>query len=162
MNAVIYICSSWFLQQFWCSSDLRLISSAQRHISEPFSWRQLQQLMQWINHCCWMISFTSCFELKLLILFTYWNIKSLIRHLSCPSFIILAAAMSCGPVKMSFKLPFIKLPTFVPVYMHVPLFHFQLGSISCCLSASWASSFHAFIYQMAQHPRVCLPHSWAD
>lgn len=54
------------------------------------------KMLQWINHCCWMISFTSYFELKLLILYIYWNIKSLICHLSWLSLIILAAACPFG------------------------------------------------------------------
>lgn len=43
-----------------------------------------------------MISFTPCIELKLLILFIYWNIKSLICHLSPVSFIIVAAPRPVG------------------------------------------------------------------
>jgi len=75
-----------FLTSFFRSAGVSMLTSA----ADTF------EILPWINHCCWMISFASSFELKLLILFTYWNIKSLICHLSWPSFIIVAAACPLG------------------------------------------------------------------
>lgn len=61
-------------------------------------------------HCCQMVPFTSRLELELLILFIYWNIKSLICQLSGPSFIILAVACKDFP-----QMTFDKIPVFVPL-----------------------------------------------
>lgn len=109
------------------------------------------QTLGWINHCCWMISFTSRSELKLLILFIYWNIKSLICHLSWPSFIILAATHPVGLRR--FPSHFVwsncrRLSLFLRLSLRV---HLQLGS----RLHLEVGAIRAFIYQMTQHLRSC-------
>lgn len=93
-------------------------------------------------YCCQMIPFTSRLELELLILFIYWNIKSLICQLSGPSFIILAAACPTGLDGFPSNDFWSNCPRLFPFLRLSFAFRFQLFSIGSCPSASQRLCFY--------------------
>lgn len=95
-----------------------------------------------MNYYCQMIPFTSRFELELLILFIYWNIKSLICQLSGPSFIILAAACPMGLEGFPSNDFWSNCPRLFPFLRLSFAFRLQLFSIGSCLSASQCPCFY--------------------
>lgn len=93
-------------------------------------------------HCCQMSPFTSRLELELLILFIYWNIKSLICQMSGPSFIILAAACHTGLEGFPSNDFWSNCPRLFPFLRLSFAFRLQVFSIGSCPSASQRPCFY--------------------